>query len=185
MDPRQPSNSEDTYVTVENVGLAFSFIVLNAVICKILGLKLSSSLVTGAVRCVLQLSLLALILQKVFEANNPWAVASIACTYSLCGSDAYGVTDGFISLRFTQRNVHDRNWCVVSPLFYSHGVHHRPLATIVIVKSQRRCDNMVSPLLLGDDLNSWIESCFCSSSQCSLELWVQLFQYPLSVHDLS
>lgn len=66
-------------LTWENVGLAFSFIVFDAVVSKIFGLGVGTSLITAAVRCVMQLSLVALILQKVFETNNPWGVAGIAC----------------------------------------------------------------------------------------------------------
>lgn len=62
-----------------NVGLAFSFIVFDAVISRVYGLGVGSSLTTAALRCVLQLSVVAIILQKIFETNNPWAVAGIAC----------------------------------------------------------------------------------------------------------
>lgn len=61
-----------------NVGLAFSFIIFDAVISRVYGLGVGSSLTTAAVRCVLQLSIVAVILQKIFETNNPWAVAGIA-----------------------------------------------------------------------------------------------------------
>lgn len=61
-----------------NVGLAFSFIVFNALISTTYGLGIGSSLLSAAIRCVVQLSIVALVLQKVFEANNPWAVAAIA-----------------------------------------------------------------------------------------------------------
>lgn len=70
-------------LTWQNVGLAFSFILFDAVCSKAFGLGVGSSLVTAAVRCVIQLTLVALVLQKVFEANNPWAVAGIACEFSL------------------------------------------------------------------------------------------------------
>ena len=63
----------------ENVGLAFSFILFDAVVSHVFGLGVGSSLTTAAVRCVIQLTLVAFILQRVFEANNPWAVAGIAC----------------------------------------------------------------------------------------------------------
>lgn len=62
-----------------NVGLAFSFIALNAVISKIFHLGIGVSLVTAAVRCMIQLALVATLLQSVFETDNPWAVAGIAC----------------------------------------------------------------------------------------------------------
>lgn len=72
-----------TQLTWENVGLAFSFIVFDAVVSKTFGLGVGASLVTAAVRCIIQLSLVALVLQKVFETNNPWGVAGIACTFLL------------------------------------------------------------------------------------------------------
>lgn len=75
-DSTGPSTKDLTW---ENVGLAFSFILFDAVFSRLFGLGVGSSLVTAAVRCVVQLTLVALVLQKVFEANNPWAVAGIAC----------------------------------------------------------------------------------------------------------
>ncbi len=71
-------NSGDN-LTWYNVGLAFSFIALNAVISKIFHLGIGVSLVTAAVRCMVQLALVATLLQSVFETDNPWAVAAIAC----------------------------------------------------------------------------------------------------------
>ena len=67
-----------THLNWGNVGLAFSFIVFNAIISTTYGLGVGSSLLTAAIRCVVQLSVVALVLQRVFEANNPWAVAAIA-----------------------------------------------------------------------------------------------------------
>ena len=78
MDSGDPSKST-TQLTWENVGLAFSFILFDAVVSKTFGLGVGTSLVTAAVRCVVQLTLVAMILQKVFETNNPWGVAGIAC----------------------------------------------------------------------------------------------------------
>ena len=73
-----------TDLTWDNVGLAFSFIVLDAVVSRTFGLGVGTSLVTAALRCVAQLTLVALVLQKVFETNNPWAVAAIACAFLIC-----------------------------------------------------------------------------------------------------
>lgn len=70
----------------DNVGLAFSFIVLDAIVSRTFSLGVGTSLVTAAVRCVTQLSLVALVLQKVFETNDPLAVARIACAYSPYGN---------------------------------------------------------------------------------------------------
>lgn len=75
MDSGEPT----THLTYANVGLAFSFIVFDAVVSFFFGLGVGGSLVTAAVRCVVQLAIVATLLQKVFEARNPWAVAAIAC----------------------------------------------------------------------------------------------------------
>lgn len=88
---------ETQNLTWENVGLAFSFILFDAVVSKTFGLGVGTSLVTSAVRCVVQLTLVALVLQKVFDANHPWAVAGIACTccfimYTGWNNDFYRVT---------------------------------------------------------------------------------------------
>lgn len=64
-----------------NVSLAFSFIVFDAVVSLGFGLGVGSGLVTAALRCIVQLSVVALVLQQVFETRNPWAVAGIACEY--------------------------------------------------------------------------------------------------------
>ncbi|KAH9928350.1 UPF0014-domain-containing protein [Fomitopsis serialis] len=69
-----------------NVGLAFSFIVFDAVVSLALGLGVGSGLVTAALRCIVQLSVVALVLQRVFETNNVWAVAAIAFLLNLMGT---------------------------------------------------------------------------------------------------
>ena len=63
----------------QNVGLAFSFILFNAGISKAFGLGVGTSLVTAAIRCIVQLTLVAIILQNVFQTSNLWGVAGIAC----------------------------------------------------------------------------------------------------------
>ncbi|EPT01707.1 hypothetical protein FOMPIDRAFT_1036173 [Fomitopsis schrenkii] len=69
-----------------NVGLAFSFIVFDAVVSLGFGLGVGSGLVTAALRCIVQLSVVALVLQQVFETRNPWAVAGIAFLLNLMGT---------------------------------------------------------------------------------------------------
>ena len=69
-----------------NVALAFTFILFDALISRIFGLELGNSLVVAAVRCIVQLSLVAVILQRVFETDSAWAVAGIACEYRSSGS---------------------------------------------------------------------------------------------------
>ena len=91
MDPGGDTDST-THLNWGNVGLAFSFILLDGVLSTTFGLGVGSSLVTAAVRCVVQLSVVALILQKVFETNNPWAVAGMACVLNLMGTMETGAS---------------------------------------------------------------------------------------------
>ncbi|CAL1717221.1 unnamed protein product [Somion occarium] len=86
MDDGTTPGSGSTHLTWANVGLAFSFILFDTVISHTFGLGVGSSLLTAALRCVFQLSLVALVLQKVFEANNLWAVAGIAFLLNLMGT---------------------------------------------------------------------------------------------------
>ena len=62
-----------------NVVLGFSFILFDVITSAVLGLGVGRSLLTAAARCVLQLALVAGLLQQVFEAENPWAVSGITC----------------------------------------------------------------------------------------------------------
>ena len=85
-----PETPGSTHLTWANVGLAFAFILLDGVLSTAFGLGVGSSLVTAAVRCVVQLSVVALILRQVFETNNPWAVAGMACLLNLMGTAETG-----------------------------------------------------------------------------------------------
>jgi ABC-type iron transport system FetAB permease component len=75
--------TDSTHLDWANVGLGFSFVLFNALVSTSLQLGVGSSLLSAAIRCVVQLALVALVLQKVFETNNPWAVAGIACESDL------------------------------------------------------------------------------------------------------
>jgi uncharacterized protein (TIGR00245 family) len=81
-----PGPGSDSNLTYANVGLAFSFILFDAFVSFFFGLGVGSSLVTAAIRCVLQLAVVATLLEKVFEANNPWAVAGIVALLNLMGT---------------------------------------------------------------------------------------------------
>lgn len=61
------------------VGLAFTFIVFNSMISEVLQLGIGGSIMSAALRCAVQLTLMATILQHVFAAENFWAVVGIAC----------------------------------------------------------------------------------------------------------
>jgi ABC-type iron transport system FetAB permease component len=64
-----------------HVGIGLTFIAFNSIISQALQLHIGASLVSAALRCVVQLTLVATILQRVFAAENFWAVVGIACKY--------------------------------------------------------------------------------------------------------
>ncbi|KDQ25712.1 hypothetical protein PLEOSDRAFT_160329 [Pleurotus ostreatus PC15] len=65
-----------------NVAIAFAFVFLDVVTSFAFGLGIGTSLLSAAARCVVQLSLVAVILRKVFESNSPWVVALFAGRFS-------------------------------------------------------------------------------------------------------
>lgn len=66
------------HLTWTNVFIGFLFVIFDSVLSIILGLGIASSLLVAAVRCVIQLSIMGLVLGKVFASNNIWGVAGIA-----------------------------------------------------------------------------------------------------------
>lgn len=74
-----PSSDEGTELTWLNVALAFGFIAFNVIFSYVFDLGVGVSLLVAATRCVVQLAIVGTLLQKVFETDNPWAVAGIAC----------------------------------------------------------------------------------------------------------
>jgi len=66
-----------------NVGLALSFVLVDAGISAYFRLGIESSLVVAATRCMFQLTIAAMCLQKVFEARNVWSVAGIVLLLNL------------------------------------------------------------------------------------------------------
>ncbi|CAI2193313.1 14789_t:CDS:10 [Funneliformis geosporum] len=60
-----------------HVGIASMFILINGVISIWLGLHLEASLFVSSVRCVVQLTLMGLVLEDVFKAENPFIVLAM------------------------------------------------------------------------------------------------------------
>ncbi|TFY74799.1 hypothetical protein EWM64_g9212 [Hericium alpestre] len=69
-----------------NVGLGLSFIVFDAVVSRVLGLGVGGSLFTAAIRCIVQLAVVATILERVFETESAFAVAGIALLLNFMGT---------------------------------------------------------------------------------------------------
>jgi len=61
-----------------NVGLGLSFITFNVVVSQWLQLHLGASLGIAALRCTVQLTLVATVLQHVFAAKKWWMVAMLS-----------------------------------------------------------------------------------------------------------
>jgi ABC-type iron transport system FetAB permease component len=74
------------HLTWLNVIIGLAFIAFDAVLSISLGLGIGSSLIVAAMRCVLQLSVMALILDKVFAANNIYGVLGIALLLNVLGA---------------------------------------------------------------------------------------------------
>ncbi|KAK8846652.1 hypothetical protein IAR55_005739 [Kwoniella newhampshirensis] len=69
-----------------NVLIGLLFIIFDAVLSLILGLGIGSSLLVAAARCILQLSVMGLILDKVFASDNIWGVFGIAVLLNILGA---------------------------------------------------------------------------------------------------
>jgi len=73
-------------LSITNVALALAFISVDAVLSIIFNLGIASSLLVAAARCVLQLSVMGLVLDKVFAADNIWGVFGIAVLLNILGA---------------------------------------------------------------------------------------------------
>lgn len=73
-------------LTLTNVAIGLLFVAFDAVLSGILGLGIGTQLMVAAFRCILQLSVMSLILGRVFESQNIFAVAGIALLLNVLGA---------------------------------------------------------------------------------------------------
>ncbi|KAH8976575.1 hypothetical protein EDB86DRAFT_2967439 [Lactarius hatsudake] len=85
MDTAPPSPSSP-HLEWSNVGFGFAFIALDMVLSQVLQLQIGTSLVISALRCIVQLTLVATVLQSVFASQNMWTVAAIALLLNMLGT---------------------------------------------------------------------------------------------------
>ncbi|KAI9442049.1 hypothetical protein BJY52DRAFT_1128667 [Lactarius psammicola] len=85
MDTAPPSPSSPQ-LEWSNVGFGFAFVAMNMALSQVLQLQIGTSLVISALRCIVQLTLVATILQRVFAAQNMWTVAAIALLLNILGT---------------------------------------------------------------------------------------------------
>ena len=128
-----------------HVGFGLTFIAFDSIISQALQLHIGSSLVFAALRCVVQLTLVATILQHIFAAENFWAVVGIACKYVVSMPGVGGLTDKFDSRSIAELDWHDRSWCVryLITFHFSLTDPRVSFAKQVVVKAGRRCEDMV------------------------------------------
>ncbi|KAL1674169.1 hypothetical protein EV122DRAFT_221245 [Schizophyllum commune] len=84
MDSSTPSDEQE--ITYLNVSIAFTFIIVDAALSAYYNLDIGGKLVWAACRCVVQLSILGLILRPVFEMNNPLFVAGLVLLLNCLGT---------------------------------------------------------------------------------------------------
>jgi ABC-type iron transport system FetAB permease component len=75
---RTAMSGPETHLGWDNVGIGLAFVVFDAVLSGVYGLGVGKGLVTAAIRCIVQLALMGLVLQKIFDVNNPWGVVGIS-----------------------------------------------------------------------------------------------------------
>ncbi|WVW78877.1 hypothetical protein I302_100840 [Kwoniella bestiolae CBS 10118] len=73
-------------LTWTNVLIGLLFILFDSLLSLVLGLGIGGSLMVAAGRCVLQLSVMGLILDRVFASNNVWGVFGIAALLNVLGA---------------------------------------------------------------------------------------------------
>lgn len=112
------------HLSLANVACGLLFVVFDAVLSGILGLGIGTSLMVAAVRCIIQLSVMSLVLGKVFESHNIFAVAGIALLLNTLG--AIEATFNKAKRRYTN--------------MVSRIVPHGP------VSAQQKADNLSFPL---------------------------------------
>lgn len=78
MDNIPDRSGKQPLLTWSNVALALSFVVFDAVLSSVYRLGISSSLISAALRCIIQLSVMALVLEGIFKTENPFGIAGLA-----------------------------------------------------------------------------------------------------------
>jgi ABC-type iron transport system FetAB permease component len=78
--PLAMASSELTWI---NVVISLTFVLFDIGVSRVFRLGIGLSLLIAGLRCVGQLTLVATVLHKVFETQNPWLVSLICCAFVL------------------------------------------------------------------------------------------------------
>ncbi|RIA95841.1 hypothetical protein C1645_756478 [Glomus cerebriforme] len=84
---RDSSKIDDAPLEWYHVGIASAFILINGIISISFGLHLERSLFVSAVRCIVQLTLMGLVLEDVFRAQNPFIVLAMILLLVFLGAN--------------------------------------------------------------------------------------------------
>ncbi|ORX96395.1 UPF0014-domain-containing protein [Basidiobolus meristosporus CBS 931.73] len=77
---------ETTPLTWTHVARAYSFVIVNVLLSQLFQLKLSYSLIVSSIRCMVQLTVMGLLLRLIFDANSPWIVALMTIAFLILGA---------------------------------------------------------------------------------------------------
>ncbi|KAI9595891.1 UPF0014 family [Syncephalis fuscata] len=80
---KDPSTKELEW---RNVAIASLFVLINMAISSGFGLELEIPLLVASLRCVVQLTLMGMVLEKIFSTDNPWLVIGMGCILVLLAS---------------------------------------------------------------------------------------------------
>ncbi|KZT23117.1 UPF0014-domain-containing protein [Neolentinus lepideus HHB14362 ss-1] len=86
MDTADSPVADQTHLNWFNVGLGLTFVIFNSFLSYNFRLGIGRALFIAALRCIGQLAIMGLLLKQIFETNNPWAVAGIACLLNVMGT---------------------------------------------------------------------------------------------------
>lgn len=81
------NNSQQLAVSWVNVGYAGIILLIDVAICIYFKLGVAQNLIIAALRCIIQLSLLGLILDSVFSSESPIAVCIVTLALVLLGAN--------------------------------------------------------------------------------------------------
>jgi ABC-type iron transport system FetAB permease component len=90
MDP-SPGGNKQLAVTWLNVAYAGGVLLLDVAVCIYFKLGVAQDLLVAAARCVIQLSLLGLVLDSVFSSQSPAAVIAVTLALILLGANEVSV----------------------------------------------------------------------------------------------
>ncbi|CAG8692478.1 17874_t:CDS:10, partial [Acaulospora morrowiae] len=82
-----PDSPNSVPLNWSNVGYASMFIMINGIVSMSLGLHLEKSLFISSVRCVVQLTIMGMILEDVFKARHPLIIMAMVIVLVLLGAN--------------------------------------------------------------------------------------------------